>query len=237
MTRSIGTASRSELNSARRIPQRIRVGVFDFDGTLVESNAIKTEGFFHIAAHYPDGEAAMADAIGTSGDRRSILSAFAACMASAGVHLDVDDLVARYCERVDPAVASAPEMQGATDLLVNLRDAGLRLYLSSATPTESLLGILNARGWTVLFNGIYGAPKSKIEALHEISKAEQAAGGEIAVVGDGVDDAYAAKMFGAQFIAVGSGSYATANPDALTLTLRDVGAYLHETETFASDRN
>jgi phosphoglycolate phosphatase-like HAD superfamily hydrolase len=204
----------------------IRVGVFDFDGTLVDSNAIKMGGFFRLAARYPDGEAAMAEVIGTSGDRRSILSAFSACMASAGVHLNVDELVARYCEHVDAAVAAAPEMQGATDLLVNLRHAGLRLHLNSATPTESLLTILDRRGWTVLFNGIHGAPNSKIEALHKISEAEHASGEEIAVVGDGLDDAHAANLFGARFIAVGSGSYAAANPDVPTLPLHEVGAHV-----------
>jgi phosphoglycolate phosphatase-like HAD superfamily hydrolase len=204
----------------------IRVGVFDFDGTLVDSNAVKMEGFFRLAARYPGGEAAMAKAIETSGDRRSILSAFSASMASSAVRVDVDQLVARYCEHVDPAVAAAPEMQGATDLLVSLRHAGLRLYLSSATPTESLLAILDMRGWTFLFNGIHGAPNSKIEALHKISEAEHASGEEIAVVGDGVDDAHAAKLFGAQFIAVGSGSYAAANPNVPTPPLHKVSARL-----------
>ena len=145
-------------------------------------------------------------------------------MASAGVRLNVDELVARYCENVDPAVVAAPEMEGATDLLVNLRYAGLRLYLSSATPTESLLTILDARGWTVLFNGIHGAPNSKIEALRKISETELASGEEIAVIGDGLDDAHAAKLLGAQFIGVGSGSYAAANPDVAMLPLREVSA-------------
>jgi phosphoglycolate phosphatase-like HAD superfamily hydrolase len=202
----------------------IRVAAFDFDGTLVDSNAIKTEGFFRLAARYPEGEAAMAEVIRTSGDRRSILSAFSAYMASAGIRLDVHELVARYCEHVDPAVAAAPEMRGATELLVKLRHAGLRLYLSSATPTESLLTILDTRGWTVLFNGIHGAPNSKIDALLKISEAEHADGDEIAVVGDGVDDAHAAKLVGAQFIAVGSGSYAAANPEVPMLPLHEVGA-------------
>jgi len=204
----------------------IRVGVFDFDGTLVDSNAIKMEGFFRLAARYPEGEAAMAQVIGTSGDRRSVLSAFSGYMASTGVRLNVDELVARYCEDVDPVVAAAPEMQGATDLLINLRHAGLRLYLNSATPTESLLTILDTRGWTVLFNGIHGAPNSKIEALHKISEVEHASGEEIAVIGDGLDDAHAAQLFGARFIAVGSGSYAAANPDVSMLPLHHVSAHV-----------
>src|SRR5262245_6477346 len=98
----------------------------------------------------------MAAVIETAGDRGSILSAFAGRMATAGVYLDVDELVASYSAQVDAAVAAAPEMKGASQLLVNLRHAGLRLHVSSATPTASLLAILNRRGWTALFSGIYG---------------------------------------------------------------------------------
>jgi phosphoglycolate phosphatase len=212
----------------------IRVVVFDFDGTLVDSNAIKIEGFFRLAARYPGGEAAMAEVIGTSGDRRSILSAFSACMASAGVRLDVDELVARYCEHVDPAVAAAPATEGAADILSNLRNAGFRLHLSSATPTESLLAILDMRGWTFLFDGIHGAPKSKIQRLREISETENARGQEVVVVGDGTDDAHAAEAVGAQFIAVGDGSYASANPNNPILPLRDVEAKLLSRQALAA---
>lgn len=205
----------------------IRVVVFDFDGTLVNSNAIKREGFFRLAARYPKGTATMAAVIETAGDRGSILSAFAGRMATAGVHLDVDELVASYGAQVDAAVAAAPEMQGASDLLVNLRHAGLRLYLCSATPIASLLTILNTRGgWTVLFSGIHGAPKSKIEILRKIREAESASGDDMVVVGDGIDDARAASLVGTQFIAVGSGSYAATDPDVPMLSLHDVGGRL-----------
>jgi phosphoglycolate phosphatase len=204
----------------------IRVVVFDFDGTLVDSNAIKREGFFRLAAPYPEGTARMATVIGTTGDRRSILSAFTVCMAAAGVHLNVDELVASYGAYVDTAVAAAPEIQGASDLLVNLRNEGLRLHLNSATPTASLLAILGTRGWTALFSGIYGAPKNKVETLRQIREEESVSGDEIAVVGDGIDDARAAELVGTQFIPVGSGSYAASNPDVPALPLRDVGTYL-----------
>ena len=86
--------------------------------------------------------------------------------------------------------------------------------------------ILDLRGWTVLFNGIHGAPNGKIEALRKISEAEHARGEEIVVVGDGVDDAYAANFIGAQFLAVVSGSYATANPDFQVLPLHEVGSHV-----------
>ncbi len=47
------------------VPAVIRVVVFDFDGTLVDSNAIKREGFLRLAAGYPGGAATMAEVIET----------------------------------------------------------------------------------------------------------------------------------------------------------------------------
>jgi len=204
----------------------IKVAAFDFDGTLVDSNAIKVEGFWRLAARYPRGETVMQEVIGTSGDRRSVLSAFASHMAAGGVRLKVEELVTRYSEDVDPAVAAAPEVQGATDLLVNLRNAGLRLHLNSATPTASLLAILDIRGWTALFDGIHGSPKSKIEALQQIREAEDVSNQELVIVGDGIDDARAAETAGIRFIAVGSGTYAAANPHVRMMPLSDVKASL-----------
>ena len=204
----------------------IRVAVFDFDGTLVDSNAIKREGFFRLASPHPEGKAAMAASIGTAGDRRSILSAFADRMASSGIHLSVDELVAKYSSYVDTAVAAAPEVEGARNLLIDLSNAGLKLHLSSATPAVNLIAILKSRGWTGLFDGIHGAPISKTETLIKISQLESASGEEIAVVGDGLDDARAAELHGTQFIGVGQGSYAAANPGAPILPLRNIRAHL-----------
>jgi phosphoglycolate phosphatase len=213
----------------------IRVVVFDFDGTLVDSNAIKREGFFRLAARYPEGVATMASVMGTAGDRRSILSAFAARMAAEGVRLNAAELVASYGAGVDAAVAAAPEIRGASNLLASLRQTGLTLHLSSATPTASLLAILKARGWTALFSGIHGAPNSKIETLRKICEVESAKGEQIVVLGDGIDDARAAELVGAQFIAVGSGSYAATNPDVPMLSLPAVGAHLLALKALASD--
>ncbi len=72
----------------------------------------------------------MEAAIETEGDRRSILSAFADSVAGAGDSPNVDELVASYSAHVDAAVAAAPEMRGASNLLVRLRHAGVKLHLS-----------------------------------------------------------------------------------------------------------
>ena len=181
--------------------------VFDFDGTLVDTNAIKREGFFHVASGYAgssvDMEAVLAS---VSGDRRTIFEAYARqVMALPGepTRQVVDGLVASYNSMVDALVSCAPEMVGATRLLEALRRRKRKLYLSSATPLENLQGIVAKRGWTDHFDGIFGGPASKVDTLRHVVAVTGFCPESIAVVGDGTDDRFSAKSVGCAFFSVG----------------------------------
>lgn len=181
--------------------------VFDFDGTLVDTNAIKREGFFHVASGY-SGTSMQMEAVlaSVSGDRRTIFEAYARqVMVEPGepTRRLVDDLVATYNSMVDAAVVSAPELLGATRLLEVLRRRKRKLYLSSATPLDNLQGILEKRGWTRNFDGIYGGPRSKVDTLRDVLAVTGLCSGAIAVVGDGEDDRLSAKSVGCAFFPVG----------------------------------
>src|SRR5689334_13366119 len=100
--------------------------VFDFDGTLVDSNAIKRQGFFAVVARHPGGNARMQAVIDrVIGDRRAVLSAYCeAALAASEPVPSVDEMVRIYSEHVDDQVVQAREVSGATQLLRELRSAG-----------------------------------------------------------------------------------------------------------------
>jgi len=202
----------------------IRCVAFDFDGTLVDSNDIKRGGFDRIAeAHPPHGPGVMAGVLAhMDGDRRTILRTYAERMARHRYSLDGDALTGTYTRLVDREVAAAEEMPGALPLLRSLRGRGLRVYVNSATPGRSLLSILERRGWSELFDGVYGLPESKAENLRSILVREELRPTELLVVGDGVDDERAAKRVGCVFIPVGSGSFAVSRPEPITVSLGEV---------------
>jgi phosphoglycolate phosphatase len=184
----------------------IETVVFDFDGTLVDSNAIKRQGFFSVVAHHPDGEALMRRAlVEIDGDRRAIFDAYVAMQAATNPSqvLDAASLAGEYSARVDAGVAAAAEMPGATALLEGLRLHGKHLYLSSATPVASLQRIVERRGWSQLFDAVFGAPQSKRSTLQRIRAATAAPSSTLAVVGDGADDRESAAALGCPFFAVG----------------------------------
>ncbi len=183
----------------------IRAFVFDFDGTLVDSNAIKADGYRRVAAVHPGGAAIMEATIAeVLGDRFAVFEAYAKRLERAGGPIcSPSDLAASYTASVDTAVAAAAEMPGARQLLNALREAGCASFLSSATPVASLSRIVAARGWTFFFKSIHGAPAPKLDTLRRIIAVHHLAPGEVAVVGDGADDHAAAAATGCRFFPVG----------------------------------
>jgi phosphoglycolate phosphatase len=188
--------------------------VFDFDGTLVDSNAIKRLGFFDVVAAHADGEAVMADVLArVVGDRRAIFAAYARQRGNPSAD-DVEALVQAYSRRVDERVAAAPEMPGAEALLAKLRQHGVRVVLSSATPVDSLRRIVEQRGWLRHFDEVLGHPSRKVDSLRRLL---QRGATNIAVVGDGEDDRDSAAAVGCSFFAVGEARGGLAGEPVFTL--------------------
>jgi phosphoglycolate phosphatase-like HAD superfamily hydrolase len=195
--------------------------VFDFDGTLVDSNAIKREGFFAVAASHSGGAARMQRVLArTEGDRYTIFVAYCDDAREAGEPLSesAENLVQRYSEHVDRMVAAAPEMPDATLVLRELRKRQRRVYLSSATPIVNLRNVLQARGWTDWFDEVYGHPASKRETLARIRDAHGLDASSVAVVGDGVDDRDSAACIGCTFFPVGEARGSTPGERVFTLS-------------------
>ena len=205
----------------------IRCVVFDFDGTLVDSNAIKQRGFFEVAACVSEGEGLMQEVLGaTQGDRTVVLAEFArrALSISGDQGISLTSLVDRYTSIVDAAVAAAPSIDGAEALLQLLAEQGRILFINSATPVTSLRWIIAARGWTDYFAEALGAPMGKEENLARILARTGFGPLKTAIVGDGADDAAAAAAHGCYFLPVGHGTW----PGPPRYCLRNIAAILRD---------
>jgi phosphoglycolate phosphatase len=184
----------------------IKVVVFDFDGTLVDSNAIKDRCFDEVVAHLPGGQDALTRARGAGGDRYQIFHAVARQLNHAdgvvGAAALARRLAADYTRRCLHSISAAPERRGAHAALRTLRQRGLKVWVNSSTPREDLLPLLRTRGTLPLINGVHGAPHSKLQNLHAILAAERVKARQVVVVGDGKDDEEAARRSGTWFVAV-----------------------------------
>lgn len=176
--------------------------MFDFDGTLVDSNRIKRDMFFQIAERQIGGRDIMEEVHGrVRGSRSEIWRAWASQIGADASF--ADQMVANYTAIVDDAVAKAPEMPGAVALLQALRAKGLKLMVSSSTPSASLTPIIKARCWQGYFDAIYGHPETKVEILTRYAVPLAGSPERVAVVGDGGDDRESARVIGCRFFPVG----------------------------------
>lgn len=180
--------------------------MFDFDGTLVDSNALKREAFFQVLAG-PIASASQVAAVLAdlpTADRLGIITE--TLRRARGLPPDsaeVGELSAAYNGICEAGAAECAEMPGASDLLRTLRSAA-QLHLNSATPEESLRRIIKRRGWMEFFTSVYGRPGSKLANLRRIAHHSGVAAKQMVLVGDGVEDVEAAREFGCPFVAVGS---------------------------------
>lgn len=183
-----------------------RVVVFDFDGTLVDSNDIKERCLYLTVVNLPGGPAALAHAQLAGGNRYRIFSEVARRLNPGG---DADAVARRgyqlamdYGRRCARGIAAAPERRGSRAALAELKRRGLRLYVNSSTPQRDLKGLLRTRSLLSYFDGVAGSPKAKPDNLREILAMERVSPREAVVVGDGEDDLFAARSLGTWFVAV-----------------------------------
>lgn len=212
-----------------RTPAGIGAVVFDFDGTLVRSNAIKHDTFFDVARDLP-GAASALNAIfsGEHGDRADVFARLAERLG-AGAAL-ARELTENYTALCDDRIAAAPEVPGAAAALATLRQRGIPAWIASATPRAPLLMAVRRRGLLADFAGVYGLPTTKIAALQLVAETAGLPAERILMVGDAEADRAAAMAVGTRFVAVagsigGIGNF-SATPDHMLDDLQDLPDFI-----------
>ncbi len=189
----------------------IKCVVFDFDGTLVDSNAIKRDTFFAIAHPWDTSDEIVAEVFERwpAADRYEKTHKIAEALISRKLLTEnsslkelASHLADEYTTQCEKAISCCAEMPGATQALNKLADKGLFLFVNSATPIEPLRKILVLRDWVHFFRGVYGAEAAKEDNLAQIAENTGAKPHEIVHVGDQPDDLLATEQFGCHFVAM-----------------------------------
>ena len=173
--------------------------VFDFDGTLIDSNQLKYDAYFRL---FPadDRHARIIRAVLFEIFEQSRYIILEEVLRRLGVreksHLKekVKNLAMRYNQIVIAEAKTCTEKAGAEDALKKFAPTH-GLYVSSTTPDASLKEIIRFRRWDGYFSAVFGYPHEKPETLRRIIALEKLKSEQVIVVGDGESETSSSKSW------------------------------------------
>ena len=182
------------------MPFRFRVIVFDFDGTLVDSNRLKRDAFDHVFADRPECIQALPDTLERlkNESRYEIIKSLVESVD--GLTPDQRRTEA-YSARLDEQILERARQSPAGVLLPRWQ-CHATLYACSLTPTEPLKRILLNTGWLSYFASVEGHPVKKADMLRRTILRHRVRGDEALMVGDGDGDEAAAREAGTAFFRI-----------------------------------
>jgi phosphoglycolate phosphatase-like HAD superfamily hydrolase len=197
----------------------IQCYVFDFDGTLIDSNHVKRSAIYEISRQYGVSMASVEKGLDNParpGRYQLFHNIFVLENKERFASAAIKDYTALTLQNIS---TSAP-IKGALELLKTLKNKNIPCYINSATPEGPLVDIVKHMDWNQYFNGVFGRPASKVDNLKKISTELNLDESSILMVGDGSNDMAAANEFGCPFWAI----------------IKDDGATLHgKTNDFHED--
>tara|TARA_B100000315_G_C14549967_1_gene575270 strand:+ start:426 stop:1100 length:675 start_codon:yes stop_codon:yes gene_type:complete len=203
----------------------IKAIIFDFDGVIVESVNVKTKAFSRIYRSYGKKIVGKVVAHHLAHGGVSRIEKFRLYHKEfIGVDLteqEEEQMAEKFSELVFQKVIDAPYVKGAHEFLSEYHTL-YDFFVSSGTPTEEIVKIVDMRKLSVFFKGIYGSPEQKDAHVREIMENNNYGKEEIVFVGDAPSDQEAAESNNISFIARELDNFDFLNDNKKIISIKDL---------------
>ncbi len=169
--------------------------LFDFDGVLVDSLAIKTNAFSEMYNSYGEEAAQWVKKHHLENGGVSRFEKFKIYhekfTGKQPTEIELNALLEEFATRVKKAVIACNEVNGA-EVFLKKYYQHIDLHIITGTPTEEIVEILEERGWTRYFKQIMGSPEKKTYWVQLLQQENKAYSEYSIFVGDALADYEAA---------------------------------------------
>lgn len=203
----------------------LRAIIFDLDGVLLESTEVKTGAFrrlFADRAEHVEEIVAYHEAHAGVPRFEKFRLIFREILRQPLSDEEFQSLCDRYAALCLDGVLTVPLVAGAEAFLRDHHRA-VPLFVASGTPEGELHEILERRGLTKYFHGMFGSPASKAEIVGRILAGWSLDARAAILVGDSETDLSAAREHGLPFIGrLHPGSPASWRTRGDVMTIKDL---------------
>lgn len=184
----------------------LKAAIFDWDGTITDSNNIKTEAFVELfqsacpqAAGYIREYQQNRGGISRFEKFRHYIRHFFHREASAA---ELEDFGRRYAALCRPKLLNAPFIPGAVETLRKLSLEKIPVFIVTGSPATEIIELAATRNLLPLIHHIYGSPPTKDVLLAVLLAENRLVPEETVFFGDAPADCEAARINQIPFIGI-----------------------------------
>ena len=197
---------------------------FDFDGVVLDSNAIKTEGFRSILAGYESGDInaflAYHEANGGISRYVKLRHFFSDILRRPADENEIDRLCNEFSVRMKSELSQKKYLIKDTLAFIESCHSKIPMHVVSGADEKELQYLCEVLGISHFFDSINGSPRSKEEILSTLLFGYGYESRRTVMIGDSINDLHAAATCETAFIGYNN------------LGLRNKGAYIESFKAF-----
>jgi len=179
--------------------------IFDFDGVIVESLQVKTDAFAELYQSYGENVTKKVvkhnQANGGMSRFEKIKLYHESLLNKMITNEEIEELAGQFSKLVVKKVIKSPYVSGVLEFIQKSAKK-YKLFISTGTPTDEIKYILDKRGISKFFTGVYGSPEKKNIHIEKITSEYSYLPDELIFYGDADTDINAAKNANIPFVLI-----------------------------------